>query len=186
MISTTELLVEHIISGILSLVWILAICFSVIEPSSNTLIVIKEYWIIFVFFITAVSYPIGLITDAIADRILDSWDKRIRTKEYEDNEIDLIMMLEKANGTNILNYFTYNRFKIIIARSSWLNFLLIGFSSLLFFISNKATFNTFSIFKLSTVVFLISLTLSIASLFVWYTSTVTLARKARQFWQKIS
>ena len=132
MLSTTELLVEHIISGILSLVWIVAIiaCFLGIDPSILSLI--KSYWGLFAVVATAVAYPIGIIIDTFADKLLSRWNEGIRKNKGLPDGFSLMVLLYKLKDENIVNYFTYNRFKTRVARSSGINFAMIGWSLALF------------------------------------------------------
>ncbi len=78
MLSTTELFVEHIISGILSLIWIGAIVFCFTGVDTSFMPLIKDLWGLLAVVATAIAYPVGIFVDTAADKILENWNGKIK------------------------------------------------------------------------------------------------------------
>lgn len=118
MVSTTSLLVEHLISGSMAIVWIgliLLCCYpssfevirAAVESNSVSLIIFAVF-----------GYPIGMIIDNFADLILS----RIKNKHKNNkNYLSVTELLHYIEDENIHGWFEYNRFKIRIMRACFLN-----------------------------------------------------------------
>ena len=185
MLSTTELLVEHIISGILSLVWLSGIFFCFIDFDWSQFSITKEYWIILTLFITAIAYPVGIFVDTLADKILSRQDLSIKRKYYTNPTINILHMIKRANDSNITSYFTYNRFKSRIARSSFLNFLLISIIFPIFLSFNYTGVGISKPFTLGIVIVLIFLLLAASSLYVWKETSYTIHKRTNELWNSL-
>ncbi len=185
MLSTTELFVEHIISGILSLVWIIAImlCFTGIDTS--ILPVIHDFWGLFAVVTTAIAYPVGIFVDTFADKLLAGWNQKIKRQYDPKNEINLLTLIRNMKDTNITNYFTYNRFKTRIARSSFINFAMIGIAGALFIIFRGASIGINQPVNISVVIFIFSIVLSATALFLWKEIANTVYESAGKLWKDI-
>jgi hypothetical protein len=183
MLSTTELLVEHIISGILSLIWIFAIVLCFIDIDWTVVEIVKDYWAISAILVTSISYPIGIGVDTVADRVLSAWDQRIKSKYYTDPSISVMGLIKKIKDNYTTNYFTYNRFKIRVARSSSLNFLMIGIFVPICILVNRSIHEAVedkTAFPL--VIFGLFIGLSALTLFVWRDVTHTVHKRTKRFW----
>lgn len=121
MLSTTSLLVEHLIAGVMACIWIvlMMLCVYPVSPSMLPVLIAYKYLILIV--LSVLSYPIGMIVDNIADSIL-----MIRSKKYKNAEdyLSVTELIYHLKDDNIKDWFTYNRFKIRIMRSCWLNALI--------------------------------------------------------------
>ena len=127
MLSTTQLLVEHIISGLLAMIWIGIGLIILLDTGAEDLIApLLDNWSVTTLFIGAIAYPTGLVVDEIADRLLGMWNRKIKRKANIAEDKSTLQYLSEIKNENTLRYFTYNRFKIRIVRSAFLNFLLIA------------------------------------------------------------
>ena len=133
MISSTELLVEHIISGILAVIWILGLAFIIIEIDINFLKSLENHKALLAFIFIPIAYPLGIFIDTLADQLLQKKGKNI--KKTIGLSMSKTELIHRLKDENIRDYFTYTRFKTRVIRSSMLNFLMIAiFCSLLIFI----------------------------------------------------
>lgn len=184
MLSTTELLVEHIISGILSLVWILGFIFCIVGLDLNIFHFIKEYWVIFAIVVTAIAYPIGIIIDTFADKRLDKTNDRIKSKYNLDEHFSMIKLIHKMNDENVRSYFTYNRFKTRVARSSMVNFGMIGLSIPLFIFIRGHEIGIEHPLKIGLTVFITFSLLSITLFYLWKEVSQTTYMRASNLCQE--
>jgi hypothetical protein len=134
LLSNVELFLEHVISGLLSLVWIFAIVFSIQDFDWAVVSTLFEYSGLIAVLISAVSYPLGIFVDTFADCILEKIRKKTKKNPTKFNPIEIIKLLEDEN---IRGYYTYNRFKLRVARTSVFNFALIGISGAIFICANN-------------------------------------------------
>ena len=185
MLSTTELLVEHIISGILSLLWILVLVFTFTGLDLSIFPVIKDYRALFAIVVTAIAYPIGIFIDTLADKILDSWNKKIKAKNNLPDHFSMIMLINKMNDDNVRSYFSYNRFKLRVARSSFVNFSMIAVSGFLFLWIRGSELGIGSPIKIGIAVLVVFGILSLASLFLWREIAVTTHRRSGVLWEEV-
>ena len=124
MLSTTELLVEHIISGILSLIWIFAIVLCFIDIEWSVIEIVKDYWAISAIIVTSISYPIGIGVDTVADRLLSGWDKKIKAKYYTDKSISVMALIKKIKDNDSSIYNKNQTAAFYFSLSCWADFCL--------------------------------------------------------------
>ncbi len=179
MLSTTELFVEHIISGILSLIWVGAIVFSVTGIDPSLMPFIKDFWGLFAVVTTAIAYPIGIFVDTIADKILDGWNERIK-KEKEVETVSLILLLHRLKDDNLTGYFTYNRFKTRVSRSSALNFLLIGLTVPLFILVSGNGLGVEHPLRIALTIFVTFTLLSSIAILLWREIAYSVHKRTKQ------
>ncbi|MFT6807454.1 MAG: hypothetical protein ACJA01_000674 [Saprospiraceae bacterium] len=179
MLSTTELFVEHIISGILSLIWVGAIAFSVTGIDPSLMPFIKDFWGLFALVTTAIAYPIGIFVDTIADKILERWNGRIKVKNEVQNE-SIILLLHKLKDDNLTAYFTYNRFKTRVSRSSALNFLLIGITVPMFILLQGNALGVEHPLRIALTIFITFILLSVIAILLWREIAYSVHRRTKQ------
>ena len=167
MLSTTELLVEHIISGILSLVWILAIVFSVTGLDASVFPMVKEYWALFAIVVTAVAYPIGIFVDTVADKMLDGRNEKIRQRFNLKEDFSMMKLVHEMKDDNVRSYFTYNRFKTRVSRSSMLNFAMMALSIFLFTMTRGSEVGVEQPLKIGLTVLISFSLFSVLAFFLW-------------------
>ncbi len=182
MLSTTELFVEHIISGILSLVWIIAfmLCFTGVDPLMFA--TIRDYWPVWLLVSTAVAYPIGIFVDTVADLMLEGLDRHTKLKHQLPADFSFLMKITNDTPENIVSYFTYNRFKTRVARSSFVNFALIGFGWALLLRLQGEVLGIDRPLAVSAVVFITFNLLATTAFFLWWKIANTVYQKAKRVW----
>jgi len=74
----------------------------------------------------AIVYPLGVLIDHLADRILTSQHLQIRSRVTAGSTITILELLLKAKDGRLTNYFDYLRIRIRISRSTMLNFTIIA------------------------------------------------------------
>jgi len=181
MLSTTELFVEHIISGILSLLWILLIifCFTSIDPT--LLPIIKDLWGLFAVVTTAIAYPVGIFVDTIADKVLENWNKKIKARHGLPADFSLLVFLhENKDDNNLLSYFTYNRFKTRVARSSFINFTMIGIAGAAFVLFQGTTLGIMQSGKIAGILFITFIVFAGTALYLWKEIAETVYQRAAE------
>jgi len=127
--NTTEIHIEHFMSGVLSLtsLMIMAVAFLPINPEAFQIIFRHET--LAAILAMSVAYPLGIFSDNVADKLLHNYERSMKIKG--ETVRALIIKIDKNFVTD---YFNYNRVRIRIARSTWLNFLLISMSIATFYI----------------------------------------------------
>jgi hypothetical protein len=132
--NTTEIHIEHFMSGVLSLLFLLimaAACMP-IEPASLQFVFAHETIASIV--AMSIAYPLAIFSDNIADSLLEPYEDILRKKECNGEKISISSILVEMNDDFIRSYFNYNRVRIRIARATWFNFLLIFLSIGLFYL----------------------------------------------------
>jgi hypothetical protein len=167
MLSTTELFVEHIISGILSVVWMMFFVFCLTGLDPSFLIIIRDNWPFFLLVTTAVAYPIGIMVDTVADLVLARQNAKIRANQNLPESFSILAMIYQWKDENIKNYFTYNRFKTRVARSSMINFLMIAIGGSTFVWCQGETIGVVQTEKISIIILLVFLLLSVSAYLLW-------------------
>ena len=173
MLSTTSLLVEHLIAGVMACIWIalLLLCIYPLSPDIFPVLIAYKYLVLIV--LSVLSYPIGMIIDNIADRILSIHNQRYKNTEDYLSVTELIYHLK---DDNIKDWFTYNRFKIRIMRSCWLNALIT------FVIMTICTVVCRTDYSLAVAIG--ALLLSVTSYMTWH-KEVTATYKNVEKWRKL-
>lgn len=180
MLSTTELFVEHIISGILSLVWILLVVFSMVGLEPGWIPVIKDLWGLFAVVSTAVAYPIGIFIDTLADKFLSRRSDAIKQASGLPAGFSIIHLVHRLKDDNIRSYFTYNRFKTRVARSSFINFAMIGISGAVFIAIRGASLGMTDPLKVALILCALFSGLSLTALYLWREIANTVYAQASQ------
>lgn len=122
---TTELYVEYIIIGIETLCWVCLLCFFVI---GNEFVNIFKYCISNIvpsIIMLGICYVLGLVTDGIADKILDKRKMDIKD-HYPIKAKTSLVVWEKYNQTA---YAKFTLSKIRILRATTINSIIINISA---------------------------------------------------------
>jgi len=167
MLSTTELFVEHIISGILSVVWLMSFVFCLTGVDPGFFPALQEYWPFFALVITAIAYPIGIIVDTVADILLARQNGKIRAKYNLPESFTILEMINKWKDDNLKSYFTYNRFKTRVARSSMINFLMIAIGGSTFVWCQGDSIDIVQTEKISIIILMVFLVLALSAYLLW-------------------
>lgn len=118
MISTTSLLVEHLISGFMAVVWIGTFVFCCYPDLLGLRLTTLENQSFVLLALAVFGYPIGMIIDNLADQLLSPLKNKYKNQE---DYLSATKLIHHIDDENILNWFKYNRFKIKIMRACFLN-----------------------------------------------------------------
>ncbi len=133
--NTTNLIVEFLVIGIQVAGWISLLI--LILTGTNWLEIgkVKEFVPAIIGLLIAISYPIGIFVDNFADYILGKKDKKIRNEFIKDKDKSILRVRTLAGENSPLaELFNYQRMRIRISRSSFINFLIISILLPIFFI----------------------------------------------------
>jgi hypothetical protein len=98
-------------------------------------------------------------------------------------DFSFLMKITNETPENIVSYFTYNRFKTRVARSSFVNFALIGIGVALLLRLQGESLGIDRPLNVSVVVFLTFNLLATTAFFLWWKIANTVYAKARRVWQ---
>jgi hypothetical protein len=115
--NTTNLFVELVVIGVgtlFSLILIVLSCFdyrwiSWDKVTSSTMLIP----------LLSITYLLGIVTDRIADAILDSWNKKLRFKTFSTNEKyhEALTYVYNYANERIISLFLYGRSRLRISRA---------------------------------------------------------------------
>lgn len=150
------------------MVWIGSIVLSITGLDLEVIGYLQNYWGLLAVVLTAIAYPLGILVDTLADLLLEKKNLQIRTEKVNvPEEVSLIQLLHQLEGCTITNYFTYNRFKARVTRSSSFIFLLIGLYVPLFLWLRGGGLGIEEVGLLAITFLLTFVLLSISKLFMW-------------------
>jgi hypothetical protein len=190
-LNSTQLFIEQLLSGFLTLIAIALIFASIFDLNFGDISSYSDYEGIIFLLIVACSYPLGIFSDNLADEILKKWEKRIKLKAHFGNpqgqtdlemEISIGEILRVADSEWLSLYYTYSRKRIRVSRSAAFNILLLTPSIIAFLIGN----NDFGpAWKISLGVFIIGMVLFSIAIWNWFNLTKDFYRKSKRTWEKM-
>jgi hypothetical protein len=132
--STTAVLVEHLLSGVQAMVWFTLLTLSIfgfdwINPEK-----FKGFETAISFASLALIYPLGVFMDNLSDTLLAKRIKKLKLKHIKNEKLNIGNVLDKASGP-LSEYFTYTRMRIRVSRVTFLNFILITITLVTFTIT---------------------------------------------------
>jgi hypothetical protein len=137
--STTALVIEHLIIGLQAAIWLSLLILTAFGWNWINLSVLKDFTTILTFVGLAIVYPIGIFVDELADFALRPWMKGIRKRRFqlegfEPGDLDLatINLSQKTDDEFLKSYFNYVRMRVRVSRSTALNLALITITSSIF------------------------------------------------------
>lgn len=137
--STTAVIIEHLISGLQAALWIILLMLVVFGYSWVPWEQLKSIPAEVTITAFAVIYPIGIFFDEVADRVFHLWTDKVRQSRLqreelspEDEDITAMYLLQRTNDEFLKSYFNYIRMRIRISRCAAFNFGLTTFSVVLF------------------------------------------------------
>ena len=162
--NTTNLIVEFLIIGIQTSSWIvlLFLCFFGLDWISWDKI--KEIGVPVIGLILSISYPLGVIIDNSADLALSKLVKPLKNfqEEIRKSPIKSVLRLRTLAGDSALtSLFEYQRSRIRITRSTFLNSNMIA---LFCFLNAYVNFANLKIFLVSG---LLAVLISVFSFYTW-------------------
>jgi len=177
--STTSIIIEHLISGLQAAIWIILIIFTFIGYDWIDIAKVKELSTLITFIGFAFVYPLGIFVDDLSDKVFHKWMKKIRKKRFikegikEDKfEATAFYLLRESGDDFLRNYFNYIRMRIRISRSASINFLFCTVTAIAF------TLAQFSLrFVLVVIELVVGGGLTLMAIFVWSRITDTFAKQ---------
>lgn len=137
--STTAIIIEHLIGGVLGATWIILLLLTVFGYHWVPIDQIKEFSVPIAFWSLAIVYPMGIFIDELADRLLHTRMQAVRDKRLqseglspEDDTLTALNLLPRIDDEFVKSYFNYIRMRIRISRTATLNFPLIAATAVLF------------------------------------------------------
>ena len=173
--NTTNLFVELIVIGVGAVIWVLLLALSVFGYPGFSLN--PDLWPIFLMPFLAITYLLGIITDRVADSLIEYiWNDDLRDSYFENREqyynARRIIFLKSEKMTDLLEY---GRSRLRICRGWVFNGLAIA-GSLLVFKHNWTS-------DVSDIVYFgcgLSLSLSVLSFYSWRMLTKVEYKKIRE------
>lgn len=141
--STTQLFVEHLIAGALTLFGIVLIIFAIGGIDANLMEKLLKYEGLLTVVGVSAMYPLGIFTDNFADFLLKKSNNKLRAKhELAKDGITIAKLLVKLQDENVSKYFNYTRMRIRISRSAIFNFSFVTISLIIFFLVRGNEFSS--------------------------------------------
>ena len=131
--NTTEIHIEHFMSGVLSLMFIVILGAACLPVQTDALQFFLGHETFTAIIAMSVTYPLGIFCDNLADKLLGHYEASLKRKAHCQGK-SIRALIVKMNIDFVSDYFNYNRVRIRIARSTWLNFVLIGLAIVVFVI----------------------------------------------------
>jgi hypothetical protein len=183
--STTSVLIEHLISGIQAAIWLaLTILifqgFDWIKPEY-----FKDADKYFLVLGIAVVYPLGVFIDEIADRLFRPKGDAIKKRILEGMEISVGLVLERSKSDSLTQYFNYVKMRIRICRVSCFNFILITISAIFCIAFHFRETPHNSKMGLIAIIAFAGILLTSLAFFGWLKTTEVFYEKVKGAWRNI-
>ena len=128
--NTTTLIVEILISGILTCLWLLLGIITAFSPGF-LLGAAKNYPEAFAALAIALAYTVGVTFDRLWDVFTKPFDEKIRRSYFpSDDQLTTVRMQLFGRATALQGYMEYIRSRMRIARAAMCNLPLIGLAGL--------------------------------------------------------
>lgn len=141
--STTAVIVEHLIAGLHALLWIFILVITFAGYHWIDLSAVKDFAALLTFLVLAAAYPIGVFIDEAADFVFDNASMKMRDACFDeygldksDDKLTAFVLLQISSNEFLRSYLNYIRMRIRISRSAAINFLLLTIALLAFTINN--------------------------------------------------
>ena len=118
---TTQLLIEHLISGVQGLVWLVLLAMILIGPDFLVYLSLESYQAIILTVLISVVYPWGIIIDNLADQLLKARAKHIRASIPGGSQ-STRNLLTQLKDESLNEYVSYLRTRIRVSQLIRLQF----------------------------------------------------------------
>lgn len=184
--STTSVIIEHLICGIQTLLWIILLTLTVVGIDWINIEILSKFSTYIAAIILVFAYPVGIFMDELADFIFTNESKKIRketfcnegllTAELHNSTFTTAFFLLRSSDNDFFKeYFNYLRTRVRIARSSTVNFLFITITIFLFSLIQLNLSYTALILEIAT-----GLLLSVLAYFSWRRFITLFSKKIAQ------
>lgn len=130
--NTTDIFIEHLISGVQVAIWVFLLFLSVFGFDWINIEQIKDLQLIIAVFLLPFVYPLGIIVDNVVDELLQPVHKKIRNKYMTDKNQSTAKLLTILPNEHIAGQLDYIRRRIRISRSTFVNMIVITISLVIF------------------------------------------------------
>lgn len=168
--STTAIIVEHLISGLRAAIWLTLLILTLLGYDWLELNHAKDFAAQISFVALALVYPIGIFIDEVADFLFAKWSEKIRAKRFQCenvnidvNTVSAFQILHVTKDDFLRSYFNYIRMRIRISRSAALNFFACSMTALAF-----TVFRTAYSWKLLATELIVGCLLTFLAIWAWY------------------
>jgi hypothetical protein len=180
--STTALVIEHLITGLQAAIWLSLLILAVFGWNWVNLAALKDFTTILTFIGLATVYPIGIFVDEFADFAFKPWMKRVRGKRFraegfnpDDADMTAMYMLQRTDNEFLKGYFNYIRMRIRVSRSTTINLALITISTVILTVVRFRNSQVFALIIFAE--FFIGILLTFLSIWVWREVSDTFAKQ---------
>lgn len=182
---TTQIILEHLISGIQGIVWITLVGLSILGLDVLSYKLIGVYENLVLALLVALVYPLGIIIDNISDELLKSSEDAIRSRVPGGNQ-SMRYLLTYHKDLNMEEFFDYIRMRIRICRSTFFNLFCITISLVVFTIVRWNSLELkASMGQVLTTELVIGLSLVLMAYYSWYLLTISFAKKIAKRYEEI-
>ena len=183
--STTAVIIEHLISGLQAILWVFLLVLAVFGYEWVPLEQVKSISPEVTVVAFAIVYPIGIFFDEVADRVFHPWTNKIRQSRLqreglkaEDGDITAFYLLQRTDDEFLRSYFNYIRMRIRISRSAAFNFGLTTFLAVVF------TSLRLSVgWKVIAMELFLGSSLTLLAVFAWYRFSDTFVKQIARVWK---
>jgi len=135
--TTTALLIEHLISGVQATVWLILLSLTVFGYHWFNIDNLKRTEAYFIPLLLAIAYPLGVFVDNLADDLFKRTERKLTSKVIELEglkgiRLTMMQVMGNADRDFAREYLAYVRSRVRLSRSTALNFLLITFIGISF------------------------------------------------------
>lgn len=178
--STTAILIEFLLSGLQATLWLCLLLATILGTDLRKLGGIVGHETAIAIVLLPFVYPLGVFTDNVADRLLKTWARNIRSKYKLDGDQSAMKLITLTGHDWLSNYLDYARMRTRICRSSALNFFLLTFVLPAFVgIRLQGAFAS-GVTMIVILAFFLCAGLSVLSLWSWYEITNTFHERVAQ------
>jgi hypothetical protein len=184
--STTVLFVEHLITGFQAAVWISLLVFSAFGYEWVDLNKYKDFTTLIGILVISFIYPIGVFVDNVSDELLKSWNRKIREKYIGDKTKSARKLLTITDDDAFAEYLGYVRTRIRISRSTFLNFLLITLTVVIFTATRLQVVCGSEFWKVIVFEIIVGFFITIFALANWHKISHTFAKQIARGFEIVS
>lgn len=180
--TTTALLIEHLIGGVQALAWFALLVFTLFGFHWIDINKLKGTEAFVLPLLLAMAYPFGVFIDNLADDIFKSVEKRVtssvlKAEGLSGKRFTVMQLMDSENREFAREYLGYVRTRVRLSRSTALNFLLITFSSVAFTIHRLQPMLGGSIWVIVTYEAVIGLVVILLAIRSWFRSSQTFSKQ---------
>lgn len=130
--STTSVIVEHLLAGLLALATVVLLALSFLGVAWIDLAFVKDWSVPLGTLALALAYPLGIAVDEASDALGEWRSRSMRGGKNGEGRTTLFEMLADADGEFLASYFAYTRGRLRMLRSAALILPCLSFAGSLF------------------------------------------------------